>query len=310
MAKILKHYFVPHAQNNWLPHILQARRTVFYSAVFLAMKLIVIGFVLLIPAEAYLLPDVLAGQARTLFSLTNDLRRERALPLLQGEVLLERSATVRAADMAENGYFSHEGPGQRTLAYFLRLVGYNYRVAGENLAMGFPDAESLFAAWVASPSHYANLVDRDYRQFGVGLQGGAFNGQPTVYVVEHFGDPAAALAEVPPARPLARAPRPAPRGRVVARPAPEPAAVQGEKLTPLLMPERPATPLARYVQGRRALSPLTHLFTVARIIYLGAIIFFSAALLLTIFIEIRRQHYHVIAQTLGLLCLLLVLWYV
>jgi hypothetical protein len=66
-------------------------------------------------------------------------------------------------------------------------VGYDYSVAGENLGMGYSSARELVDAWMNSPTHYANLIDTDYSEFGVGLESGTYNGIPTVYVAQHFG---------------------------------------------------------------------------------------------------------------------------
>jgi len=111
------------------------------------------------------------------------------LPKLAVSDTLNFSSDIKAVDMAEKGYFSHTSPEGRKLAYYLRQVGYKYNVAGENLALGFSSAEDVVNAWIKSPTHYANLIDEDYKEMGVSLESGLYEGQPTVYAVEHFGTP-------------------------------------------------------------------------------------------------------------------------
>jgi hypothetical protein len=54
--------------------------------------------------------------------------------------------------------------------------------AGENVGMG-PDCQSIHDAFMASPGHRANILDRDYNQVGVGV---ALDEHGTVYVTEDF----------------------------------------------------------------------------------------------------------------------------
>lgn len=185
----LKQHFIPHEGNNYHPHILHTKRAVFYGATFLAMKLIVVIFAVTIPVEAFLAPDVLAQQGRQILALTNELRKEKNLPVLTEVTPLDTSSQMRADDMSAKQYFSHVGPDGHVLSYFLSKAGYAYSTAGENLAVGFSDANDVITAWEKSPTHYANLVDGDFKQIGIGLETGIFEGKPVVFVAQHFGTP-------------------------------------------------------------------------------------------------------------------------
>ena len=70
------------------------------------------------------------------------------------------------------------------------------------------------------------------------------------------------------------------------------------------------TPLQKYIQAKKMLSPITNLFNVSRGLYLFFLILFSVALLVNIFVEIRKQHYYVIAQTVFMIALLVWLVYI
>lgn len=379
-----------------------------YGALFAAMKAVVFVFALLLPAEVFLIPDVLAEQAKNIVALTNDVRFQKGIPRLTEAAVLAASADARAQDMAKLDYFSHVGPANHTLRYFLSGVSYRYHFAGENLAMGFSDANAVVNAWIKSPTHYSNLVDTDFQQIGVGVVAGYYHGQPTVYVAQHFGDPLYA------ALPAARLPAASTSSVTVAEGAPErvlgekisatagtdkpPAAVasandilfnrdashvywleQGDStklevrafmsgpvtkaivsvqnypielhkvadgryegtlvahepaqtfFDPVVMPTitiyreggEPVqdsidwfdvkvvgkSPLQKYFQAKKLLSPITNIFAVSNVIYWGFLALFTLALIINIVVEIKRQHYHIIAQTLLIMAFLVwLLW--
>ena len=183
----LKHFFIPHRDNNYHPHILHTKRAVLYSGLFLAMKTIVVVFVLLVPVEVYVIPDVLADQQARLFTLTNEVRIANGITPLSQEQRLYASSQHKATDMANASYFAHTGPDGKSLANWLAEAQYPYHTAGENLAIGFSDPRALVNAWVNSPTHLANLIDPEYEETGIGLAAGMYDGVPVVYVAQHFG---------------------------------------------------------------------------------------------------------------------------
>lgn len=325
MRQTLKKYFIPHAANNYHPHFLHTKRAILYSVLAIAMKAVIFLFVLLLPAEVFVLPDVLAAEAKRLGELTNKIRSVQGRAPLATSILLNKSADGRAGDLAAQNYFSHSGPNSHTLAYFLNLAGYKYQMAGENLAVGFSDAESIMAAWLASLTHYANLIDTDYSEFGIGLEVGDFQGQPAVYVAEHFGRPLAVLAATELNAVASRVPKPSasPIAQTTSnnvsslsseatstiasvRPVAGQKIAKAEGILLAAEPGRP-TPVEKYLHAKSVLFPLTSIFSVARIIYFGLLTLFIIALVINILVEIRRQHYGVIIQTIGLVVLIGVL---
>jgi hypothetical protein len=189
MKQAFKKYFIPHAENNYHPHILHTKRAVFYSALFLVMKLIVFVFAISLPAAAFVAPDIMAIEQEKIIAMVNDLRAGQNKNVLTVNTKLNVSSAMKANDMAQGSYFSHTSPAGNNLAYFLKQAGYNYSVAGENLAMGFNDTAELFQAWVDSPTHYNNIVDTDFKETGIGVMAGLYNDIPTIYIAEHFGTP-------------------------------------------------------------------------------------------------------------------------
>ena len=80
---------------------------------------------------------------------------------------------------------SHTGGDGSTLAVRIDRVGYSWSRIGENVAVGFPDAASVVAAWMASPGHRDNILSVN-TQFGLGLTLGV-DGRP--YWTQVFGTP-------------------------------------------------------------------------------------------------------------------------
>lgn len=274
-----------------------------------------------LPLEVFVLPDVLAEEQKQIIELTNEVRKKHDRSLLAVSQKLDSSAQLKADDMAKKEYFAHN-EGTKSLTSWLRAVGYSYRAAGENLAVGFSSAEDIVNAWVDSPTHYSNLVDKDFTEFGVGLTGGILEGEPSIYVAQHFARPATAVStlirtekkvistaeEKPATNPFV------PKNDRVEDVSPSEPQVLAEKITKTKLETAPIigkneiTPIDKYIHAKAVLSPVTNIFKVSRGIFLGAAIFFIIALGLKIFIEIKKQHYHIIAQTTALIALLLFLY--
>lgn len=137
-------------------------------------------------AVALILPIGRASAAEirgaSVFAGANQLREEKKLKPLAVSPVLVRAAQEKAADMVKNGYFAHRSPQGRNFWYFILAQRGYFRVAGENLAVGFSDTGPLFSAWTASPKHSANILDPAYYYTGIGL---AHSGT-TTYVVQLF----------------------------------------------------------------------------------------------------------------------------
>lgn len=189
MQSRLKQFFIPHEENNYHPHALHHGRVLFYGVFGIAVKTIAIATALLLPAQAFVIPEVLVAQGKKVIELTNDVRtREGVAPVVYNEKL-EKSALSKSHDMVERNYFEHVSPEGKRLRDFLKDANYPYSVAGENLAVGFTTPEKMVNAWVESPTHFANLIDTDFKEIGVGTAVGMYGGYPALYATEHFGNP-------------------------------------------------------------------------------------------------------------------------
>ena len=94
-------------------------------------------------------------------SLHNNTRASRGLSKLSSQSDLVTVARRHSGRMASKGTIWHN-------PNLANEVGGNWTVLGENVGMG-PDVDSLFDAFMNSTGHRANILDRDYNQFGVGV---------------------------------------------------------------------------------------------------------------------------------------------
>lgn len=205
----LQDHFVPHARNNYQPHVLHHRTLSVLSILLLTAK--VFSFSALQFAENTVPAYASEITQSSVLELTNTSRAQEGLSSLQYNETLQRAAQAKADDMAARKYFSHTTPDGKTPWTFFEAAGYAYQSAGENLAVHFADVEPLQDAWMNSPGHRANIMSPKYTEMGVGIARGVYEGYESVFVVELFGLPArqAAAKASSPVAEQAEAPVPA-----------------------------------------------------------------------------------------------------
>lgn len=179
-------YFLPHARNNHRPNLFSAMSVavlVFAVVLFEAGYLVQTKLVFL---KTDFLASVLPG---ALVILTNQDRSAIGLAGVIEDALLNKAAQAAATDMARKGYFAHVSPDGKSPWYWLDQVGYAYSYAGENLAINFTDSENVETAWMASPTHRANIEKPQYTKVGIGVASGLYEGKETTFVVQFFATP-------------------------------------------------------------------------------------------------------------------------
>ena len=145
-------------------------------------------------------PNVAAVVSAILVDLANEDRTENELNTLTLNPTLVAVAQAKANDMAEKGYFAHTSPEGRDPWYWFNAEGYEYRNAGENLAVDFSDSGDIEKAWMSSPKHRENILNEKYTEIGIAMAEGTYEGHPTTFVVQVFGTPIASAAGVSPAK--------------------------------------------------------------------------------------------------------------
>lgn len=123
-----------------------------------------------------------------IIEITNSYRTQNNLPPLTKNDLLTTAAQSKADDMFAKQYFEHVAPDGTTPAQRVLKTGYNYKVTGENLALGdFKDEQDLVDAWMASPGHRANILNPDYKEIGVATGLNNYQDRNTWMAVQEFG---------------------------------------------------------------------------------------------------------------------------
>ncbi len=186
ISDIVAHIFHPRRSNNHRPRLLHPEALFF-------MVLISSGFVALLHLFSGLATNgSVLGYASTItpkqvIEITNQERSRFGLSPLTLNQTLAEAALAKGQDMFADQYWSHTAPDGTEPWSFIRQAGYQYQVAGENLARDFANTESMMAAWMASPTHKANIVNSKYDEIGIAVIDGSLDGYETTLVVQMFG---------------------------------------------------------------------------------------------------------------------------
>jgi uncharacterized protein YkwD len=129
--------------------------------------------------------------------LVNVERARHGLPMLRSSQELNVAADGHGADMVARHYFAHVSPEGASVADRVRASGYlggsDDWALGEDIGWGTGSEstpESIFQAFMNSPPHRRVILDRDFRQIGVGVAAGvpvSVPGDGATFVLD-FGD--------------------------------------------------------------------------------------------------------------------------
>ena len=140
----------------------------------------------------------LSGLESQLLGQINGTRARRGLRPLRISSALTAAADQHSQSMAQKGYFSHDsangGSFFKRIASFYPYRGYTSWSAGENILYSTPDIDPAGALrlWMKSPEHRANLLNRSWREIGLGAvhavsAPGVYNGDEVTIVTADFG---------------------------------------------------------------------------------------------------------------------------
>lgn len=105
---------------------------------------------------------------RDLLARVNDVRARVGVGPLVLCSTLTAAAQGYADVMMATGHFGHIGEDGSTPSSRAQAAGYGPN-AGENIAAGQVSVGDVVRAWIASPSHYANLTSAAYSHVGFGF---------------------------------------------------------------------------------------------------------------------------------------------
>jgi len=151
---------------------------------------------LLAPAAAHARPTAVAAQGcantdlkptagnlelvrKAVLCLHNLERVRHGLPTLRENPKLRRAATRHSDHMVDDHFFDHTTPGGATMVDRIRATGYTRKARswalGENIAWGsgrLATAAQIHRSWMSSPGHRANILQRSFREIGIGIETG------------------------------------------------------------------------------------------------------------------------------------------
>lgn len=122
---------------------------------------------------------------------TNQIRVLQGLEPLKVDQSLSQAANLKSVNMINRNYFDHYKFGL-TPWIIIKNAGYDYDLAGENLAMDFKTSEGVVDAWLNSPTHRKNILNDNFEDIGVGIVKGEFTDEDgsahqTIMVTQMFG---------------------------------------------------------------------------------------------------------------------------
>ena len=98
-------------------------------------------------------------------------RASAGLPPLRSNAQLDALALAHSRDMAANNYLSHVDLNGQRAQDRARNAGITRCGIGENIAQGQDSVEEVIAAWLDSPGHRRNMLNRNYSSYGIGRAG-------------------------------------------------------------------------------------------------------------------------------------------
>lgn len=263
----LRHWFTPHHTNNFRAKLLHN------SGIFAIIGIVVVGniFLRLLDNPAlHILGFTSSVTIDEVVRATNETRAGAGLKALSYNEKLADAARRKAANMFEENYWAHNSPSGKSPWVWFGAAGYNYIYAGENLAKDFGNTDRLMDAWMASPTHKDNIVNRKYSEIGVAVVPGTLQGQETVLVVQLFGTTSA--GSVP------RAESPKVESAVPV------AEVKGEEVAAMVPSEVAVLQIAPASSPVAVVPPRFNKFNLARTLNLGTTALFILALILDLYL--------------------------
>jgi len=177
---------VPHKGNGFRPHLIRVQGLV---AVLLIAVLAQAVYSFSTTGNFQVLGRTSDIQTFDLLTDTNKEREAKNLGDLQLNDQLSQAAFLKAQDMFKNDYWAHTSPAGVEPWKWFGDAGYNYSVAGENLAKNYPNADATVQAWMNSPSHRENILNGKYVDVGFAIVDGTLQGRATTLVVAYYGAP-------------------------------------------------------------------------------------------------------------------------
>ena len=112
--------------------------------------------------------STLSNDEKEVFGLINKQRTNNGLSALKIDTEVLNVARVKAKDMVDNNYFSHNSPTYGSPFDMLKSFKISYKTAGENIA-GNSSNSAAVTAWMNSSGHKANILNSAFNYTGIGV---------------------------------------------------------------------------------------------------------------------------------------------
>lgn len=113
-------------------------------------------------------PSGITEEEQTLLDLVNKARADAGAGPLQFDMNVVKTARLKAKDMVDNNYFSHQSPTYGSPFDMMKQFGITFKTAGENIA-GNSTVSGAFKAWMNSPGHKKNILNPSFNYNGIGI---------------------------------------------------------------------------------------------------------------------------------------------
>lgn len=182
MKKALHTYFIPHKGNNFKPRFFETRSLL----------------VLLLIAVSFFIASTMihnrfskeGGGASQLVELINQTRIENNKSPLSINEKLTEAAQMKVDDMVEKHYVSHVSPAGIDPWFWFNQAHYSFVIAGETLATTFSKSKGVEDIGESSIKDGGHILDARFREVGIAIREGYLEGKPATFVVQLFGSPA------------------------------------------------------------------------------------------------------------------------
>lgn len=105
---------------------------------------------------------------KEVLDLINKQRTNNGLPALKNDSGVQRIARIKAQDMVDNNYFSHNSPTYGSPFDMMKSFKVSYKTAGENIAANSSNSSAV-TAWMNSSGHKANILNSSFNYTGIGV---------------------------------------------------------------------------------------------------------------------------------------------
>lgn len=180
----LYHWIIPTKHNQFDPHTLRTTGTMVFLAIILLITPIYNALAIGKPQVLGYATNVTTSDV---LKLSNQERIDNGLAPLVINQKLVSAASAKANDMFIKNYWAHNAPDGTTPWSFIDSSGYDFLVAGENLAKGFSISSGVVAGWMNSPTHKENVLNTNFKEVGYAVINGELLGEETTLVVAMYG---------------------------------------------------------------------------------------------------------------------------